>query len=307
MRVTTKILIQSTIALVAIALNLIFPEFTTKFRYPLLALIILLIGMPHGALDHVIDGKLGNWNPFSFNKRFYGWYLSIMAGYSLLWIFFPFFSFMFFLLITLYHFGQADAERFNFSGWRKWVIHLTRGITVVGLIVYGDLVYASSVIEAVTDISVQDLSELILSSDLIMWALAGVYPVSFILINLHPESRTDNFSIFFLDALIVPLLFIYADLVWAFSIYFGLWHSYNHVLVMLNFLKTETKNYSFGWFYRQSFVFSLLSYIGLLIVYNSLDAFGSEELLVSLLFVVISILTLPHMLVVEKMYSRINS
>jgi hypothetical protein len=35
-----------------------------------------------------------------------------------------------------------------------------------------------------------------------------------------------------------------------------------------------------------------------------LNAFGNEELLVSLLFVVIAILTLPHMMVVEKLYTR---
>lgn len=72
---------------------------------------------------------------------------------------------------------------------------------------------------------------------------------------------------------------------------------------MLRYLRSKEHAVSFGWFFKESFVFSLLSYLGLLFVYNLLNAYGNEELLVSLLFVVIAVLTLPHMLVVEKLYS----
>ncbi len=306
MEIRNKILIQSLIALIAILLTQLFPDFVLSSRYLLLAIVILFIGMPHGALDHFIDGKLENWNPLSFNLKFYGWYIFYMAIYSLIWIIFPFWSFMFFLLITLYHFGQADAERFNYQGWRKLALHLSRGVTVVGLIVYGDLSYASSIINAVTDVSIIEYSESFADQHFIKWGIACVYPFTFFAVFFSQKQSEHKLPVYLLDAIIVPLLFIYADPVWAFAIYFGLWHSFNHVLVMLNFLKEGKKEYGFGWFYKQSFIFSLLSYIGLLIVYNSLNAFGNEELMVSLLFVIISILTLPHMMVVEKMYLSIG-
>ena len=56
------------------------------------------------------------------------------------------------------------------------------------------------------------------------------------------------------------------------------------------------------WFYKKSFLYSFLSYLGIALLYFILDAFGSEELLVFLLFIAISVMTLPHMLIVEKMY-----
>lgn len=301
-----RILIQTGVALFAIGLTVFAPDFAHQSRYVVLALVILLIGMPHGALDHHIDGNLEKWNPYSFNKKFYGWYLSAIAVYSVLWIFFPLFSFLFFLLITLYHFGQADAERFSYEGWRKWAIHLGRGFTVVGLIVFGDLEYASSVIEAVTGFSVQLFLADLFPISLLTWTIASSYLAVFLLVNLNNKHRTKHFGVYLIDAIIVPLLFLYADVVWAFAIYFGLWHSYNHVLVMLKYLSDQTTERSFGWFFKESFVFSLLTYLGLLFVYNMLDAFGNEELLVSLLFVVISVLTLPHMMVVEKLYARLN-
>jgi Brp/Blh family beta-carotene 15,15'-monooxygenase len=304
MGTSQRILTQTVIALVAIGINLLAPEFAENTRYFLLALVILLIGMPHGALDHHIDGNLEGWNPYTINKRFYAQYFILMGIYSFFWIFFPFFSFMFFLLITLYHFGQADAMRFSFSGWEKWAIHIGRGITVVGLIVYGDLAYSSSIIEAVTNISIAEASQGVYDPEIVKWSIAGFYPLVYLLILVVSKQQVEHKIIYFVDALIVPALFIYCDLVWAFSIYFGIWHSYNHALVMLRYLTSKEHSVNFGWFFKESFLFSLLSYLGLLFVYNMLNAFGNEELLVSLLFVVIAVLTLPHMIVVEKLYKR---
>ena len=299
-----QLLLQFAVGLTAIAINVFFPEFAEQSKYIIFAIVILLIGMPHGALDHHIDGNLENWNPYTFNKKFYGQYFLLMGIYSVVWIFFPFFSFMFFLLITLYHFGQADAERFTWEGWRKWAIHISRGITVVGLIVYGDLAYSSSIIASVTDISIQFYSEQYVNTDIVKLVIAGTYLVTFLVVNLSSKHRTKHFGVYAIDAIIVPAIFLYCDLVWAFAVYFGLWHSYNHALVMLKYLRSKEHSVTFGWFFKESFLFSLLSYLGLLFVYNMLNAFGNEELLVSLLFVVIAILTLPHMMVVEKLYTR---
>ena len=304
MSIPQRILLQSLIAIIAIIFNLVFPELAVKSRYLVLGIVILLIGMPHGALDHHIDGNLEGWNPYTLNIKFYAQYFILMGIYSIVWIFFPFFSFMFFLLITLYHFGQADVMRFNFVGIEKWVIHISRGVTVVGLIVFGDFEYSSSIIEAVTNISIYEESRGIINPLLVKWFLAGFYPVLYLFIIFISKQKTEDKFAYLVDALIVPLLFIYCDLVWAFAIYFGIWHSYNHALIMLRYLTSKKQYVNFGWFFKESFLFSLLSYLGLLFVYNMLNAFGNEELLVSLLFVVIAILTLPHMLIVEKLYTK---
>jgi len=259
--------------------------------------------MPHGALDHVIDGELEQWNPFTFNKKFYGWYLSAIAVYTMLWFIFPLFSFAFFLLITLYHFGQADAERFEWQGISKYLIHFARGFTVVGLILYGDLEYASQVIESITSFNYQDFSQTYFDTQTTRWFIAAFYPVVFLIVGLINFTKLKFFLTYLLDAIVVSLLFIYCDPVWAFGLYFGLWHSFNHVKVMIQFLRSRKQKADYGFFYKYSFAFSLISYLGILFIYNLLNAFNSEELMVSLLFAVISVLTLPHMMVVQKMYT----
>ena len=58
MSIPQRILLQTFIAIIAILFNLIAPELAEKSRYFLLGVVILIIGMPHGALDHHIDGNL---------------------------------------------------------------------------------------------------------------------------------------------------------------------------------------------------------------------------------------------------------
>ena len=307
MPIITRLLAQSLVAIVIITLNQLFPEFFEQSRYYVLALTILLIGMPHGALDHVIAEKLDQWdNNLTKKVKFYTWYLMLIAIYSLIWVQFPLFSFTFFMIITWYHFGQADAERFDFSGWRKHLIHFSRGLTIVGLIAYGDLPYASGVIESITNFSLESYTKGIISPKLLAYGIASFYPLCFLVVSLSQKLRFNEFVTYFVDAISVPALFLFADPVWAFSIYFGLWHSYNHVRVMLNFLNEQNLKYNFSWFYKNSFIYSILSYIGLLFVYNITNAYGQEEYLVSLLFVVISVLTLPHMYVVQRLYQNFS-
>jgi beta-carotene 15,15'-dioxygenase len=299
-----RLLLQAVIAFAAIGLSIFAPDFTLNTRYLVLGLVILLVGMPHGAIDHIISEKLGSWHGDSSKKIwFYSWYIGLVAIYSLLWVFYPLFSFALFMIITWYHFGQADTERYNLDGWKKRLMHFSRGFTIVGLIAYGDIEYASGVIESITDFSLVNFTQQFVSTESTAYFVASFYPVCFLLIAAFRPFTSKEFVSSFVDAIAVSALFLFADPVWAFSIYFGMWHSYNHVRVMLKYLNDNENQLNFGWFYKESFIYSLLSYIGILFVYNITNAFGQEEYLVSLLFAAISVLTLPHMLVVEKLYS----
>ncbi|MFN1834133.1 Brp/Blh family beta-carotene 15,15'-dioxygenase [Balneola sp. MJW-20] len=297
------VFIQCIFGLLAILINFLFPEFVEDFRYYLLGIAILLTGMPHGAIDHIISFELNDHSQtIKNNLQFYGSYLGLIIIYSLLWIYFPMFSFISFMLITLYHFGQADAMRFDLEPFWRWAIHLSRGITVVGLILFANPDYTSPVIESVTGISIAQVVTGFLSISVLKTGLALCYPVMFIITSLFQYHRFSDFTTALLDAAVVSLLFFYCDTIWAFSIYFGIWHAFNHIRVMIRFMRLKGTKAGWIWFYKKSFLYSFLSYLGIALLYFILDAFGSEELLVFLLFIAISVMTLPHMLIVEKMY-----
>lgn len=296
---------QIAVGVGSILINFLIPDIIYEIRFWILGLVILVIGMPHGALDHIIAFKAFD-RPKNFRNQFifYAGYLSVMFLYGLFWVFFPFAAFMFFLLMTLYHFGQADAERFSFEGWPKHAMLYARGLTIVGLILFSsEPYYSSSIIEEVTGYSIAGALFPIVTPDILSNSLALIYPISYLLLTIlkKPENLLSLLS---LDAIIVPFLFYYCDPIFAFSVYFGCWHAFNHTKTMLNFLEKFGEEVSFIWFYKSTFLYSVISYAGLIALYFILQAFGNEELLVALLFILISVLTLPHMFVVEKIYSN---
>ncbi len=301
---TKKLQIQISIGVLVLLINLIFPAFMELIRYPVLGIVIFMIGMPHGAIDHIIAQNLYTFkSKNSYRAKFYSWYLGVMVLFTIGWVLSPLMCFAIFFLMTMYHFGQADAERFKFDGWKKALLHYSRGITVVGLIFFGDLSYSSPVIESVTQFSLEAFTTQFIDHEILAYALAAFYPLAF-LISAVGSMDKKAFGYYLMDATVVPVFFLLCDPIIAFSLYFGVWHSYNHVEVMLNFLSKKGNEVNFGWFFKESFVFSLLSYIGILFLYNMMDAFGEEELLISLLFISISVLTLPHMYIVEDLYKK---
>lgn len=296
---------QIAIGVGAIFLNLLFPGIIYTLRFWILGFVILIIGMPHGALDHIIAFKAFEKSKNTKNQfLFYFYYLSIMLVYSILWIYSPLAGFILFLIMTLYHFGQADAERFSLKGIPKNVLLYSRGLTVVGLILFGsDPYYSSAVIEEVTSFSFSDYAFTVLDPTFYTLIFALIYPISYFLISTIKKEMAQK-GWFSLDAVIVPLLFSLCEPIFAFSVYFGCWHAFNHTKTMLNYLNSFDMDVDLKWFYRNTFLYSVLSYTGLLATYLFLKAFGNAELLVALLFIIISVLTLPHMFVVEKMYNN---
>ncbi len=86
----------------------IFPEGNAGLQLTLFAVILLSIGIPHGAIDHLIS------NPKIDRKglgRFLIVYLSLIAGYLIIWYFLPllvnFGRSCVFRIITAVHFRRA--------------------------------------------------------------------------------------------------------------------------------------------------------------------------------------------------------
>lgn len=299
------LLVQSSFGLVAIVLYSLIPDFFESIKYLLFGLVLLVIGIPHGAMDHVIDGAINDWKPTTFNLKFYAKYLGMMVGYLVVWYFLPLVAIVVFFGITAYHFGQADAQRYSIDrSWVEQFVIISRGLTIIVLLLYADLPYASAIIETMTDFDLYSWSTSYLSVDVILPSTAIVSTLVIVTALLLNGSTFKLVATAIMENLIIVLLFTQVNIVIAFSLYFGWWHSYEHVKVMAAFLFDKGENLTFISFYKQSFTFSMIAYLGLLFVYNILDAFEETELMVGLLLILISILTLPHLFVVESLYKK---
>lgn len=292
------------IALVTVALisSVMLPEFIAEIRYPILAAVLLFIGIPHGAMDHVVDAAIENWDSSKLFVPFYAWYLSAIAIYIVGWLLFPTFSFVMFLVITAYHFGQADTQYLGLSKNYSRVLSLLRGLMIAAFLMFSDAAFTSSIISYILPIDWLSIYQ-----QLPVFPYEWVLPVIYVFV-LIVSKRYFKLKILMkemMDVLLISLLFNKADIVLAFSLYFGFWHSYEHVKRMAVFLKEKGREkLNLKSFYQQALNFSLLIYLATLFLYNMLSAFGEAEKMIALFLVIISVLTLPHLFVVEKMYTH---
>lgn len=265
---------------------------------------VFIVGIPHGAIDHVIAAEL-----FGLNQKltdhllFYGSYLLIMIFVGALWIFFPVGGMIFFLAISIYHFGQADMEDF-LSEKRKgnWIFHLARGTLIIGLIVFvrteetfpimaEAMRIETSTLEAILPPSFITVSTILLLN----FAVAGVGGFT---------KRISRFGSFMTDSVLLALVLIITGPLIGFAIYFALWHSAGHINEMREFFKSRNKSLSIPQFYLKAAPFTLVSFLGLAMLLGINQAYGLEDQFLSLMFILISVLTLPHMVIVDKMYAE---
>jgi Brp/Blh family beta-carotene 15,15'-monooxygenase len=296
------------VVLLVTAASAVFPETMISVRYYFLALSMLFIGIPHGAIDHIISSRLyGLQNDRSDQLKFYVPYLLLMLLMALVWILSGIAGFILFALITIYHFGQADLEHLELPGTTRWILTFSSGLMIMSLIIFTDLSYTLPIIGEATGFAMQDIQWLYGNGYTLGLILGLQHPILMLLASFHyHRGRKKVWWYPFADSLVILFLFVFNDPIIGFSVYFSLWHSMGHLLEMKKFFNDMGESLSIWKFYRLALPFTLISLVGLAMLYLLNNAYGMEEQMVSLLFILISVLTLPHVLVVEKMLKTKN-
>ena len=92
----------------------------------------VVLGVPHGACDPWVPGwLLHRPSRLPFLAPFFALYLAISFLYLLFWKAAPFPATLFFLLLTAWHWGTADASLIFPLGWRWLLFGLGRGLWVM--------------------------------------------------------------------------------------------------------------------------------------------------------------------------------
>jgi len=297
-------LITACTALVFILGALFFPSLIKSAEIWVVVLSVLIIGIPHGAIDHIMAAEL-----FSLNQTlkdhllFYASYLLVMFIIGALWIFLPEAGMALFLIISIYHFGQADME--DFLSDRSPVNRLfysARGLLIIGLIVFSEPTTTYPIMADAMQMNTLILSDFMPSANSSLWIVIGLYCLisGFGIVT----GRFENVTNFIVDSLLLTLfLWVTGPLV-GFAVYFALWHSAGHINEMREFFKSRGKSLSVAQFYKKATPFTVVSIIGLLLLLFINIQINLENQFLSLMFILISVLTLPHMLIVEKMYDE---
>ena len=93
------------------ATSIIFDQFQNLNISPIICLLLILsIGISHGALDNQKGRKLLDIYRIKSIYVFYSIYLIITVSIIVIWFFTPTLSLITFLIVAAYHFGKEDTE-----------------------------------------------------------------------------------------------------------------------------------------------------------------------------------------------------
>lgn len=274
------------------------------WAFAVLFLAVTITGIPHGAIDHLVAARLwGLDHTWSDQAKFYGGYLAAMALYGGLWLIAPAWSLAVFLVMTMYHFGQADLAYWELPPLPARFLYLSRGLFLIGGPVAAFPAIVDPIFEAIGGVHLLGWPLVATASDVLFAGLVGQHVlalgVSVLKTEVAPLHKAGREI---LNVAVLTALFGLVHPLVAFSVYFGLWHSLGHILELLRFFRRRGDAMSLGGFYREAALFTILPFLGLGGLYAAAQSFGRETEMIALLFILIAIMTLPHMVVVERLY-----
>ncbi|MDX1629756.1 MAG: Brp/Blh family beta-carotene 15,15'-dioxygenase [Fulvivirga sp.] len=264
---------------------------------------ISMVGIPHGAIDHIVYFKKTNITKGRFFS-FYAYYIGLMIFVATCWIYFPVFSFLIFLTVSAYHFGQSQIFYIRKCNPIKHFIFFCWGSFVLSTIITLNFTECSEIFS-----SLQPLKSSQWMVYSIWWWLmigSGLTLSVFYFILYFNKSLTYRELIFEIIVLLILItLSYYASAVYTFAIYFGLWHSLRSLIIEYKSLNASGR-YSAVEFIRAILPFSLLALIFLLISYYITENYIPGLSAYMLFIIVVSTLTLPHLIVMHDLYDNFN-
>jgi len=291
--------------ILAVGLSFLAPEAMEWIAPWFLFFAVFVIGIPHGAVDHVVAADLyGMRQRVTGHLLFYSSYLLVMLLVGLLWVFYPLAGMVLFLLISVYHFGQADmAALLKQDAPLSALFSWSRGLMIIAAVIFTDPYVCLPIIEAAIRMSPEWFPYLYQHSTIILITATAQYFAVVLIVLLSGYLNVSRLR-FIGDSLLLTALLVLTHPLIGFALYFALWHSIGHVQEMIAFFRDNGRHVTIWSFYRMAIPFTLVSLFGLAVLFFVQRTFSVGNEMISLLFILISVLTLPHMIIVDRMYAR---
>jgi len=276
------------------------PEVLQKIQYPLLGVLVLLIGLPHGATDFLLFRRLHG--PVLDRKKvfkFFFFYLVAVLGYLAIWLLLPVVAMVTFLVISAYHFGQSNWQALPVSAITRPVLNVAFGAFTIGGAVLWHWDEGQSIVR-------QMIGDLPVWSDSTManiqWFIL-LFNVA-ILFGIRLASQIEPSLLLreLVKLCVLSFMFYFTPLLVGFTLYFTLWHSLSSLLDQVSFFRHQWPSFTLKSYYYQAAPYTLLAIFGLLgLIFGQSYMFPGASFL-SLFLILIACMTLPHIILVEERY-----
>ena len=260
-------------------------------------LLILIVGVSHGSLDHLKGKKLLKLFNIKSTYIFYITYILISAVVVVTWILLPSITLIVFLIIASYHFGKEDTHfLINNRSYFTQLLYFFKGL----LIILAPLTFHFQETIAIFKLLLIDNEvfystlDFIEKNNIIQKGIVFSFLSSVILLLKNFEKKKfliffDYFSILTLNLYLTPLI--------AFTIYFCFLHSIRHSISLAIELDPDSIVKGFRLFVKKALPLTILTAVFSFIALYMLSYSNNlDSAILKIIFIGLASLTFPHIL-----------
>ena len=256
---------------------------------------IFSFGILHGSND-VSLLELKEKNSKWTHLKVLGSYVLFIGLTALLFYVLPAIGLLVFIIVSAYHFGE-EHWRNKLSGKFKTtqIFYVLYGLLVLFLLFQAHSSEVSGLIESIAGIP--------LASEFFQWAVFVLLTLTILyaLVVLRAERSLIFNGKDLLYLLVFFVVFNATSLLWAFAIYFILWHALPSLMAQISYLYGDISQLNMMRYLRSSLAYWVISLAGIYGIYwfFSLD----EQNFLPIFFPILAALTFPHVYVMSKVGS----
>ncbi len=271
--------------------------FSAEYQSYLGFFLIFTFGIIHGTNDLLLLSKI-NENQTETYAGIFVKYIFVILLTVLSFKFMPLVTLIFFIGFSAYHFGEQHFE---------YVEKITDDIAIksfqllYGLFVLLLLFYCNTaeVIAIIREMTLSTVKESVFFYALFLIAvlliLNGIY-IGVKSATFHSKILIEIFYI-----VVFAVIFKSTTLIWGFALYFILWHSIPSIISQVEFIHGQTNKHTFFKYIKTGVFFWLISMIAIAIIFV---LFKNKQLVYTLFFSFIISITFPHVIIIQKMFSK---
>ena len=253
-------------------------------------LLIISLGISHGALDHIKGKKLSKKLEFKSTIMFYILYILVGLSVILLWLLFPKILLFVFLLIASFHFGKEDSEFINYKPNQDLIYFFKGSLVVTAPLLF----HKNETLEIFANLNF-DISQNLLISNEFLYLFILISFFSNILISFNKQ--IDIKSLLIMDFISILLLNYFLSPILAFTVYFCFLHSIRHSFKLSNELNRINFIKGFKEFIIKAMPLTILT--GILFLMSLLylkNYYFLDSAISKVIFIGLASLTFPHIL-----------
>ena len=260
-------------------------------------LLILIIGVSHGSLDHIKGKKLLALFNIKSTYIFYLTYILISAAVIGTWIILPSITLIVFLIIASYHFGKEDTQFLIIDrSYFTQMLYFFKGFLIILAPLYFNFQETIAIFKLLlvdNEVFYSSLNFIETNKVIQIGIICSTLSSIFLFLKNFEIKKfvifLDYFSILILNYYLSPLI--------AFTVYFCFLHSIRHSISLAIELDPNSIVNGFGLFVKKALPLTILTaFFSFIALYLLSYSNNLDSAILQIIFIGLASLTFPHIL-----------